>query len=258
MAEATLTGVGVLVTRPEPQAAELVAAIEHRGGRAYRFPSLVIAPRPPAHVERDAARLGDAAITIFISRNAVLYGLGYASGRVAAIGPSTAAEIEAAGSRVDIRPAAGFDSEHLLAEDALADVDGKRVRIVRGSAGREELKRTLEARGARVEYLSVYERRRPGYTAAELEALERHWRAGDINAVVVMSVQSLENLLELLPGACRRNVAGVPLVTPAARVLKVAGEHHPDWTVILSPGPQADDIADSIAASPRIAPAGRR
>lgn len=258
MAEAPLAGIGVLVTRPEPQADELVAAVERRGGRAYRFPSLVIAPRAPADVERDAAALGDATITIFISRNAVLYGLDYASGRVAAIGPATAAEIEAAGAEVDIRPAAGFDSEHLLAEDPLTDVEGSTIRIVRGSAGREELKNTLEARGARVEYLSVYERRRPEYGAAELDQLERRWLAGDISAVVVMSVQSLENLLALLPDACRRDAAAVPLVTPAARVLKVAVEHHPDWAVILSPGPQADDIADSIAASPRITPAGRR
>jgi uroporphyrinogen-III synthase len=258
VADQALAGIGVLVTRPEPQAAELVAAIEGRGGHAYVFPSLVIAPRDPADVERDAAALGDAAVTIFISRNAVLHGLAYASGRIAAIGPSTAAEIEAAGGRVDVRPAAGFDSEHLLAEEALADVDGRTIRIVRGNAGREELKQTLEARGARVDYLPVYERRRPAYTAAELGELERHWLAGDIHAIVVMSVQSLENLLELLPEACRRNAAEVPLVTPAARVLKVALEHHPDWAVILSPGPQADDIADSIAASPWITPAGRR
>ena len=45
MTESPLAGVGVLVTRPEHQADELVAAIERRGGVAIRFPTLQIIAR---------------------------------------------------------------------------------------------------------------------------------------------------------------------------------------------------------------------
>ena len=175
MAEASLSGLGVLVTRPAHQAGELVAAIEAAGGRAIRFPTIEIVPRNDADVERDAADLGEPDIVIFVSANAVRFGLGYAgSASVAAVGPATAAAIEAAGRDVDIRPAEGFDSEHLLAEAALEDVGGKTVRIVRGNSGRELIADTLRGRGAIVEYLAVYERRAP---AADTGEIERAWQA---------------------------------------------------------------------------------
>ena len=203
MSEHALDGVGVLVTRPRQQADELVEAIEARGGKAILFPLIDIQARNPAEVQADIDSLNDPAITVFVSRNAVEHGLSYASGQVAAIGPTTAEAIRQRGSHVDICPASGFDSEHLLMESAFDDVRGKTIRIIRGNDGREHLANALSQRGANVEYLSTYERRRPRYTAAELSSLQQRWQAGDVSVVVVMSVQSLENLAALLPfGFC--------------------------------------------------------
>ena len=52
MADRALQGVGVLVTRPRTQAIELVDAIEARGGDAYCFPVIEIAPREDLEVLR--------------------------------------------------------------------------------------------------------------------------------------------------------------------------------------------------------------
>jgi uroporphyrinogen-III synthase len=244
-----LKDVGVLVTRPRAQAAELVAAIEEHGGTAFCFPVIDIMALDATAVAAAAAKLPPPDIVIFISRNAVEYGLQYASdGRVAAIGPATAAAIEAAGHIVDIRSAGGYDSEHLLAEPEFQDMKGREVRIIRGDTGRELLAKALTDRGAHVSYLSVYERRLPVVDAGTLVSLETRWRQGDIAVVTVMSVQSLHNLVNLLPDWCRRQIETTSLVTPAGRVLKEVLDLYPASRPVLASGPQAHDMVQAIIA----------
>ena len=207
MSEAMLKGYGVLVTRPEHQAGELAAAIEEAGGEAIRFPVIDIEPQNSADVNRCLEALPTADITIFISTNAVIYGLPYADGdetAIAAIGPSTKTAIESAGRQVDIFPAQGFDSEQLLTEAGLQDVAGKNIRIIRGDGGRELLAETLRERGATVDYLPVYRRLTRVYSPNLLTGLEHRWRDGQINCVIAMSVDSLDKLLEVLPVGCRQ------------------------------------------------------
>ena len=246
MSEHTLDGVGVLVTRPQQQAGELVEAIEVQGGKAILFPVIEILARNDAEVQSDVDALNDPAISVFVSRNAVEHGLSYARGKIAAIGPTTAEAIVQRGAHVDICPAAGFDSEHLLMEAAFDDVTGKTIRIIRGNGGREHLANSLSERGADVECLSTYERKLPHYTNAELSSLEQRWQAGEVTVAVVMSVQSLENLGTLLPDWCREQLPFTPLVTPAARVLKETLKQYPGCPAILAAGPRNTDIVDAI------------
>jgi uroporphyrinogen-III synthase len=249
MSEVPLEGVGVLVTRPRAQAAEFVDAIEAAGGSAVCFPVIEIATVDENVVSANAVQLPAADIVVFVSRNAVEYGLRHAGeGRIAVIGPATAAAVVAAGHVVDIQPAGGYDSEHLLAEPELKDVAGMNVRIIRGSAGRELLAEELKSRGAKVDYLSVYERRLP-IIGPELEAdLEARWRAGHISVVTVMSVQSLKNLLTLLPKWCREQLASTSLVTPAGRVLKEMLDLYPASRPVLASGPRAEQMVQAIIA----------
>lgn len=249
MPESALQGVGVLVTRPRAQAAGLVAAIEQEGGSAYCFPVIDIAALDPTVVSAAAGRLPEPDIVIFISRNAVEYGLQYTGGsRIAVIGPATAEAVAAAGHIVDIQPATGFDSEHLLAEAELQSVAGKEIRIIRGDTGRELLAKELTERGANVSYLSVYQRRVPAADAESLASLEARWRAGDISIITVMSVQSLHNLVTLLPGWCREQLATTPLVTPSGRVLKEALDLFPASRPILAAGPQSHAMVQAMIA----------
>lgn len=246
MSDNTLDGSGVLVTRPRQQAGELIAAIERRGGIAIAFPAIEIVPRDPALVKTAVRALATPDITVFVSSNAVEHGLTYAGGELAAIGPATAAAIRDAGSEVDICPQEGFDSEHLLREPGFADVDGKTVRIIRGNAGREHFANALRKRGARVNYLATYDRRQPQYAATDLDALEKRWRNSEVQAVIAMSVQSLQNLAALLPDWCREQLRFTPLVTPAVRVLKEAQSAFPGCAVTLAAGPGNDDIVDAV------------
>ena len=251
MSEALLKGFGVLVTRPEHQADELATAIEDAGGEAIRFPVINIEPHDSVDVTRCLDALPAADITVFISTNAVIYGLPYVSGdeaAIAAIGPSTKSAIESAGRQVDIFPAQGFDSEHLLAEAGLQDVAGKNIRIIRGDGGRDLLADTLRERGATVEYLPVYRRLARVYSPNLLTGLEHRWRDGQVNCVIAMSVDSLDKLLEILPAGCRELIGNTPLVTPSARVLQTASDRIPEAKVSLAESPKTDDIVRALIA----------
>ncbi len=247
MTDNELAGVGVLVTRPRRQATELVAAISQMGGSAIEFPAIEIIPRAGDAIASDANKLLNPDIAIFVSANAVQHGLAHAgSARIAAVGPATAAAIESSTHSVDIRSPAGYDSEHLLAEPELQDVRGKVVRILRGETGRELIADTLRDRGATVEYLAVYKRKAPDYSASEVADLEQQWRADTVNVVTVMSVESLVNLIAILPEWCRDKVGKTPLVTPASRVIKEALEQFPGIPTTLARGPQASKMVDAI------------
>ncbi len=251
MNEGSLAGAGILVTRPPQQTDELVAAIERAGGNAVNFPVMDIERRERSVLEREQASLPQPDIAVFVSTNAVAFGLDLIGQdvRIAAIGPATAAAVEAAGRTVHIRPATGFDSESLLRERDLRDVDGLKVQIVRADSGRELLAETLARRGARVDYLPVYRRLPRRIPDAELIDLERTWRSGGITFVVVMSVATLDCLLAVLPSYCRSALPRTPLVTPSSRVIQTAGDKMPAPRTILAPGPEADDVVRAMTSA---------
>ena len=249
MPERDLEGTSVMNTRPSQTATELTQAVKAHGGTVIQFPVLEILPRDSDAIHGDADALPDADVTIFVSRNAAEYGSDYASGRVAAVGPATAAALESHGLTIDILPTAGFDSEHLLAEPELKDAHGKAFRIVRGNEGRELLADELERRGARVDYLSVYERSLPDHTDEALADLAKRFNDGRVDAVVVMSVTSLENLEALIPADCADAYRQTPLVTAAARVIKELHKRGPDRPAALAASPRPDDILDAIVTA---------
>ena len=255
MTDAPLQGVGVLVTRPRAQAAELIEAIQNNGGNAICFPVIEIVPRDEPAIAADAAALPKPDIALFVSRNAVDYGLSHVPGTmIGATGPATAAAIEKAGQTVEIKPQQGYDSESMLKEPALQDVAGKQIQIIRGGDGRELLADTLRERGATVNYLSVYRRGLPTISPESITDIEAAWRDGKVNAITVMSVATLKNLVALLPDWCARQLASVPLVTPAARVIKEALDRYPASTPILAAGPQAAHMVDAIIRTTRLTP----
>jgi uroporphyrinogen-III synthase len=249
MSENSLAGFRVLVTRPADQSDELVAAIENSGGEAIRFPVIRILGRDPKIVAGEFAILPTPDIVIFVSSNAAEHGLPAVrdcGARLAAIGPATSAAISATGARVDIAPSNGFDSEQLLQHPELQNVNGKTVLIVRGKSGRELLRDTLRERGADVSYLAVYDRERNTIPAAEVAKLDDAWRNGRIDCVTVMSVETLENLLLLLPAASLEALRKTPLVAPGERVIQTVMELVPGIPAIQASGPRAADILNAL------------
>lgn len=249
MPDRRLAGAVVLNTRPTQTAAELSAAVESRGGTIVTFPVLEIASRDRESVIQHVKALPDADVTIFISRNAAELGGEFASGRVAAIGPATASALESQGLAVDIHPAHGFDSEHLLAEPAFVEAKGMTIRIVRGDGGRDLLESELSQLGARVDYVDVYERRLPTHPESMTVSVADRITAGGIDAIVVMSVQSLDHLDALLPERCSDAFHRTPLVTPATRVIKELHARGPDRPATLAASPRPDDIVDAIVTA---------
>ena len=249
MSETALAGYGVLVTRPVGQADELAQAIADAGGRAIRFPVIDILGTGVDEVAKAFAALQRPDIIVFVSRNAVVHGLAAidtGNARIAVVGPTTKAAVEKYGIRVDIAPEQGSNSEQLLAHPELQDVEGSTITIVRGEDGREKLAQILRSRGATVNYLPVYRRQLHRPLATELATLEKSWHTGEVDCVTVMSVETLQNLLQLLPKACRELLVETPLVAPSTRVIQTVEESIPGISTVLAPGPQAADIISAL------------
>lgn len=256
MSNDPLAGMGVLVTRPEHQAEELADAVRRAGGVPFRFPAFDIVARSQNALQDAVAGLEPADIVIFVSANAVRFGQKIvhdagATPRVAAIGPATAAALEDGGITVDVRPRGGFTSEHLLSDSAFDDLEGQTVTIVRGESGRELLAETLKARGAEVQYLSVYAMRPHEFSSDELEAVSRAFRNRDIGAVTILSVRTFDYLEAVLPGDCLDALAGTRLVAPGGRVIQTLAERLPGAHCVESRGPDARAMVDALIASLR-------
>ena len=200
-----LSGVRVLVTRPEPGAGRLAEAFAVEGAIPVRVPAIVIAPvADRASAERLRERLAGVAVAVFTSRNAVegFFGLTPGAARSGlppvklAVGRATAEALRV--RRVDgVRtPAGRFDSEGLLACPELdaGRVHGRLVAIVKGEGGRGLLACELRRRGAEVIEADVYRRQVPERLAAMLDGVRE-----PIDVVTVTSTEALDNLLGAAP-----------------------------------------------------------
>lgn len=241
-----LTGIGVLVTRPEHQASHLCQLIEAEGGAAVRYPALVIKPRSDRAAVRAAIGPADRYdLVVFVSANAVRYGADILDqGRdrpVAAIGQATALALNAAGYRVTLMPDEGADSESLLALPQLAHLAGQRVLIVRGTGGRDLLQEVMSARGAQVQHAEVYIRE-AAYPSMERKAeIETLWRQGGISVYTATSVELLEALVGIVTPRCRELMHSTALVTGSNRVAEAASRLGIGSPILLADSP--DDIA---------------
>lgn len=249
MTDGPLSGCRILVTRPSSQAATLCEAIREAGGEPVSFPVLRIVPKSAADVAADLATVPNPDVAIFVSRNAVLHGLAHVNdtgATLAAVGPATADAIRAAGARVDVVPADGADSERLLAEPAFADVSGRNILIVRGETGRELLGDTLQKRGATVHYLPVYRREPAVPPESEVDAVATALGHGDIDFVIVLSIETMRNLLALLPASGDDLLRKTTLVAPGERVIQGACELVPGMATCRASGPGASDVVRAM------------
>ena len=213
-----LAGLNIVVTRPREQAAQLVNGIEKLGGVCIQFPLLEITPlSDDSPLRALLARLHEFQLAIFISPNAVRYGMAAirsAGGlpgtlQIATIGLSSAKALHDYGVGKVIAPQQRFDSEALLELPELQQVNGKRVVIFRGDSGRELLGDTLKSRGADVEYVTCYHRSKAQHDVTTLLAAKP-------DALTVSSSEALQNLREML-NATDRELGQFPLVTKQVR-----------------------------------------
>ena len=249
--QAVLTGRGILVTRPVHQADRLCRLIEALGGRAVRFPVLEIrAPGDPAAVKDGLLRLPDYDLAIFVSANAVEFTLAALAPwppklEIAAVGAATAAALRRHGLPVAYCPAQAFTSEALLALPRLQQLAGKQILILRGEGGREQLRETLRARGARVDYLEVYQRVQP---ATDPTPLLQQWRSGEVGAVLVTSNESLRKLVAMIGTLGLPLLRATPLIVASTRTLELARELGLDGTVRVAADATDAAMTDALYA----------
>ncbi|MBW0148584.1 uroporphyrinogen-III synthase [Marinobacter arenosus] len=247
-----LEGRRILICRPEPEAFRLAECFRAAGADARVLP-LIEREALPETPERRTLILDLDQFThiITVSPYAARLLLDEldtwwpqvpAGIRWYAVGAGTAAVL--AGQGLSIRkPASGWTSEALLALPSLAQVNNERVLLVRGENGRELIRETLEARGARVSVLSLYRRITPAYTPEHINQL-----LGDFapEAIVTLSGETLNNLIALCANSSH-NLYDRLLIVPADRVAeqaRVAGFENP-----CIPGSLADnDIVATVAA----------
>jgi uroporphyrinogen-III synthase len=194
-----LSGLKILVTRPRDQAMSLAQAIEKVGGIPIVFPLLDIAPISDTRIlYGQLARLAQCDMAIFISPNAVRYGMaaiaaagGKLPPQVATIGKSSASALSEFGIENIIAPTQRFDSEGLLEQAELTTVAHKKIMILRGDGGRELLGDTLKMRGASVEYAECYQRGK-----AQFDAIDLLREMPDV--ITVTSSEALAHLHEMV------------------------------------------------------------
>ncbi len=206
MTNTEFSKISVLITRPKHQAEELSQMIEAIDCEPIRFPTIEIEP-----LQLDEAfRMESFHTLIFVSRNAVDCALQnwsvdvFNGKQIIAIGSATASALETAGIAHVIRGVGQASSEQLLELEALQEeqVADKAILILRGVGGRDNLVEGLRSRGAKIDYIELYERLRPCYDQAEIQ---RVWHENKPEVIILTSNEALDNLEAIMHSSAYRD-----------------------------------------------------
>ena len=227
----------VVLTRPQADSERLSEALQNEGFQTRVMPIITIEAIPTAE-QAPAPSVSDDALCIFISANAVRFGLpqmGSALARdsdltVIAVGNKTRDTLAAEGIQAQVPVRA--DSEGLLAMPALSASDSRDVVIVKGEGGRELLASELTGRGARVTEWACYRRCWPEVDVSGLI---------EISAGLIFQASSGEmvsRLSELLAGGGHADLFQSSIIVPSDRVARLATEI--GWGQVI----RAEDASD--------------
>ncbi len=229
-----LTGLQVLVTRPEAQANNWAETLEAQGAQVGLAPLMALEPVADAAAKQtikqcilDFDRYQKA---IFVSQNAVTYAFDWLDDywpqlpiRVEyyGVGERTARALEAHQVPVTAWQTDGpMNSEALLTAPELQSVADQRIVIFRGVGGRGVMAETLRARGAQVDYCELYQRRCPEQASITLAQALDSLGSGPL-IVSLHSGETLDNyhrVRQQLTPEQERRLAEATLLVPGDRV----------------------------------------
>jgi uroporphyrinogen-III synthase len=194
----------VLVTRPQPQADELLTLLSAQGIDAYHLPlfDYVAATNTTALTAQIQALDANNSLAIFVSAAAVTFAQSllplsqWPVQHIVAVGNKTAQALQQLG--VACETPKQQCSEGILQLPSLQQVQQKTVVIVRGDGGREIIAEQLSAKGAIIRYIECYQRQWREYQINELNTQLKNWQ---INGIVSTSNALLIRLVSLLKKA---------------------------------------------------------
>lgn len=221
-----LSGRRIVVTRARAQASELAQRLEAMGAEVIQFPTIrIVPPADAGPLRRAVAEASSFDWIAFTSANGVdafwdaLRGQGRDSraigtARVAAIGPGTAAALEARGIVPDLIPDR-FVGEAVA--EALAQADelaGKRILLPRADIAREALPERLRSMGAEVVEVDAYATVQDGEGADEVR---RAIQDGKVDWITFTAASTVRAFASLVGGNLgRARVASIGPVTSEA------------------------------------------
>ncbi|MBX3218879.1 MAG: uroporphyrinogen-III synthase [Labilithrix sp.] len=241
-----LFGKRVLVTRAREQAGRTALLLRERGADPVVVPTIEIRPpTDPAPLAEAAGALGRYGWVVLTSANGVerLWAemrrqgkdaRSFAGAKIAAIGPGTAAALEACGVTADLVPKV-YKGEGLAAElvEALGDAR-PRVLVARAELARDVVPDALRAAGCEVDVVATYKTFAPPRPL--LQALAALLEGREIDVVTFTSSSTVEHLCDalddrapaLLANTCVASIGPVTTETARRRGLRVdltASEH---------------------------------
>jgi uroporphyrinogen III methyltransferase / synthase len=203
-----LHGRTIVVTRPRDQAGSFVDELRELGARVLLAPTIELRPpRSMAPLDRAIRRLTSYDYIIFTSVNGVarffarlletkrdvrdLKGIG-----VLAIGPATAAAVEARGLRVEAIPE-DYRAEGLVELMKRRRLRGARVLVPRAAVARDLLIHELRRSGAVVDVVPAYRTTPSRAGAVEVRAALRR---GDLDLITFTSSSTVTSFARLFRG----------------------------------------------------------
>lgn len=226
-ASASLNGLKILNTRPQPQGAEFSRLISACGGHPVDLPALEIIPTTQWF---DALPdLANVHQVLFVSANAVTYFFNHLkkhhlslpnSITSIAIGSGTKKVMQDYGLHSILMPERP-DSESLLNLASLQQVVQKTVLYIKGEGGRPLIASTLKKRKADLVILDVYKRVIPQHSPSYVNAL---WQDDAVDIILFTSEQAIHNLWALFGKKAHSWLIQKPCVVISERLARAAAQ----------------------------------
>lgn len=209
----------IWITRPNPDGEQMASLARESGMVPWQMPVMEIFWQVPS--QQSLRQLMQAQSIIVTSRHAVT-SLTKASIQLPsrasylAVGRSTASALAAQDIQAIVPTQC--DSDGLLREPELAQVDGKRIVILKGEGGRTLLQTELQKKGALITELALYRRVCKSVDQGMLTTFLQQ----DHAIVSVASAESLTCALKGTPLAFRKQLMSLPLVVMSERIARYA------------------------------------
>lgn len=256
------TGLKILTTRPEAFAERLVLPLQQAGYQVVNQPLLALQPLELKPQQQQwLLDLDNFQRVVVVSPSAVVLLLEHLENYwpqwpvgIAwyTVGQGSQLSLAQAGIQASY-PTTGDTSEDLLQHQDLQQLKGEKVLLVKGLGGRDLLKDTLSARGARVSVLHLYARVLPQLDkSAQYELLH-----GEQEVLVVTSGDALHNYVQLVKAEFTQQqqltqaLSRRWLIVPSARVAQQA-QALGFTRVVSSAGAGAAAIVTAIQKLPNL------